>query len=85
MSSVLYVGLFVSPVVYAPDMIPARGQLLYFLNPVAGTLLAFRSVLFASQAFPGLRWAYSSLFSLVVLFIGVRAFQGAERHFADKL
>ncbi|MGH7388993.1 MAG: ABC transporter permease [Candidatus Rokuibacteriota bacterium] len=82
---VLYVGLFLSPVIYAPAMIPGWAHPVYFANPAAGTLLAFRSALFAVEPFPLGQWVYSCVVSLVVLFIGVRMYRVAEMHFADEL
>jgi lipopolysaccharide transport system permease protein len=82
---ILYLGLFVSPVIYSPDMIPARGQLFYFLNPMAGTLLAFRSCLFHDFPFPFEQFAYSCIFSISCLIFGTKMFRRAEVFFADKL
>ncbi len=82
---VLYLGLFVSPVIYSPDKIHAKSQLVYFLNPMAGTLLAFRSCLFNDFPFPFWQWMYSLAFSLVFIIAGIRMYRRADMHFADKL
>jgi lipopolysaccharide transport system permease protein len=81
----LYLGLFVSPVIYAPDMIPEHARDIYLLNPIAGTLLAFRSAFFGPYEFPVMQWAYSLAFSLLVLAVGLWNFQRREVEFADKL
>lgn len=85
LSSALYLGLFVSPVIYAPEMIPDAARLMYFLNPLAGTLLAFRSTLFAPDAFPLWQWTYSLVVSIALLILGVRMYRAAESQFADRL
>ena len=82
---ILYVGLFLSPVIYSPDKIAAKGQFIYFLNPMAATLLAFRSCLFSDFPFPLWKWLYSVVFSLVFLLVGVRMYRRAEIYFADQL
>jgi lipopolysaccharide transport system permease protein len=82
---VLYAGLFISPVIYAVEMIPDRLRVFYFLNPVAGTLLAFRSALFAPFDFPLWQWLYSTVFTIAVLGLGVTMFRRAESRFADEL
>ncbi|MBI5055283.1 MAG: ABC transporter permease [Nitrospirae bacterium] len=82
---ILYLGIFISPVIFAPDMIPARGRFFYFLNPMAGTLLAFRSCMFSDFPFPVSQWAYSAVFSCVILVIGTIMYRHAEIYFADKL
>lgn len=81
----LYLGLFVSPVIFSPDMIPHRARMLYFMNPMAGTLLAFRSCMFDNFPFPLYQWIYSLIFSVVALVIGSIMFRRAEVIFADKL
>lgn len=85
LSFVLYVGLFVSPVIYAVDMIPERFRFLYAMNPMAGSLIAFRSALFDPVDFPLWEWAYASVVSVAVLGLGVAMFRRAESRFADEL
>lgn len=80
-----YLGMFLSPVIYSPDMIPERLQGMYLANPMAGTLLSFRSALCADFPFPGGQWAYSVASSLVLLGAGMLAFQKAERTLAERL
>ncbi len=81
----LYLGIFVSPVIYSPDKITSKSQIAYFLNPMAGTLLAFRSCLFNDFPFPLWQWLYSLVFSLLFLIAGLRMYRRADMHFADKL
>ena len=81
----LYLGLFVSPVVFAPDMIPEKGRIIYFLNPMAGTLLAFRSGLFHDFPFPLWQFAYSSVMSLLLFTISLLVFRRVDIYIADKL
>jgi lipopolysaccharide transport system permease protein len=85
LSFTLYIGLFISPVIYSPDMIPQTARDLYFLNPMAGTLLAFKSCFFGGYPFPLWQWIYSVAFSAVVFLLGVRMYRHAEAIFADKL
>ena len=81
----LYLGLFVSPVIFAPDMIPSKGRIFYFLNPMAGTLLAFRSSLFHDFPFPLWQFTYSVFISLLLFLISILVFQRTEIYIADKL
>jgi lipopolysaccharide transport system permease protein len=66
-------------------MVPERGRLLYFLNPMAGTLVAFRSSIFRVETFPFWQWIYSGAFSLMVFVLGVTMYRASETQFADKL
>lgn len=81
----LYLGMFVSPVIYAPSMIPEDWRTFYLLNPMAGTLLAFRGAFFEPFAFPILPWLYSLAWSVGVLVLGIWLFRRTEMQFADKL
>jgi lipopolysaccharide transport system permease protein len=85
LNAVFYIGLFISPVLYAPDMIPAHAQVIYFINPMAGTLGAFRSCFFSAYPFPWEQWGYSLVVSLLILFLGVRRYRRTETLFADQL
>jgi lipopolysaccharide transport system permease protein len=75
--------LYASPVAYSVDRVPLRYQNVYFLNPLASILEAFRwSLLSVGEV----RWgwfAYSSVVSVAVLFLGAYAFRWMERRFAD--
>ncbi len=82
---ILYVGLFISPVIYAPDMIPVKLRTIYLLNPMAGTLLAFRSCLFNDFPFPFWEFGYSCVVSVIFLVVGTIMFKKSEIYFADKL
>jgi lipopolysaccharide transport system permease protein len=81
----LYIGLFVSPVIFAPSLIPEQWHALYFANPMAGTLMAFRSVLFEAASFPWTTWLYSCAITVIVLSVGIYAFQRSERYFSETL
>ena len=59
---------YVSPVIYSVDMVPEQFQTLYLMNPVAGLLDLFRTILFEG-AVPSL--LYLTLFSLQVASIFV--------------
>lgn len=85
LSLALYVGLFVSPVIFAPEMIPEEARLALYANPMAGTLLAFRAAVFEPMAFPWLAWSWSVLCSGGMLALGIAAFQQVERDLVDRL
>ncbi|ELR97721.1 ABC transporter permease [Gloeocapsa sp. PCC 73106] len=85
LSQILFIGLYVSPVIFAPGLIPAAARPIYFLNPMAGTLLAFRSTLFNEFPFPLWQWIYSIIATIVLLAIGLLIYQKVEAFIADKL
>jgi lipopolysaccharide transport system permease protein len=85
LSQIFYIGLYVSPVIFAPELIPSAARIIYFLNPMAGTLLAFRSCLFNDFAFPVWQWSYSTIATLLIVSISLLIYQRVEAFLADKL
>ena len=85
LSFALYIGIFVSPIIYSPSMLPEKAQLIYSLNPMSGTLLAFRSALFDGFPWPLGEWYYSCGFSVLIAIVGVFIFQRAEQNMSDRL
>lgn len=82
---ILSTGLWISPVIYAPDMIPNALRGVYHLNPMVGLLLAFRATLFADFPLPTWEWGYSGLATAAILALGVWAFRRVETELADRL
>jgi lipopolysaccharide transport system permease protein len=81
----LTIGLWLAPVIYAPDMIPGGVRQLYHLNPTAGALLAFRAVLFDGIPFPVTEFAYSVVSSFIIFALGIRVFRRTELRLVDRL
>ncbi|MGE3267344.1 MAG: ABC transporter permease [Chloroflexota bacterium] len=81
----LSIGLWLSPVIYAPKMIPQPLDALYHLNPMVGILLAFRATLFDGFPLPTWEWASSGVCTVIVLALGIWAFRRTEASLADRL
>jgi lipopolysaccharide transport system permease protein len=82
---VLSVGLWLSPVIYAPSMIPESIRPLYHLNPMVGVLLGFRAALFDGFPVPTWELLYSAACSVALLAVGIWAFRRSEVQLADRL
>lgn len=85
LSFVLSIGLWLSPVIYAPSMIPDRLRDLYHLNPMVGILLGFRAALFDGFPIPVWELGYSAICAAVILTLGIWAFRRTEVQLADRL
>jgi lipopolysaccharide transport system permease protein len=81
----LYIGLFLSPVLHAPEIVPPAARDLVFLNPMAGPLLGFRAVLFADIAFPWVPVLYSLAVAIAVLVMALFVFRRVERVLIDTI
>jgi lipopolysaccharide transport system permease protein len=77
-------GLYVSPVGFSTNAVPAQWRLLYSLNPMVGVIDGFRWCILAGQArlyLPGL--IISVLVAGFFLWFGVYRFRKTERTLAD--
>jgi lipopolysaccharide transport system permease protein len=77
-------GLYVSPVGFSTNAVPAQWRLLYSLNPMVGVIDGFRWCILAGQArlyLPGL--IISVLVAGFFLWFGVHRFRKTERTLAD--
>ncbi len=80
----IQMGLFVTPVIYPVNYVPARWQLLMGLNPMTGVVIGFRHALLGTP----MSWDVVgvSLMTCVFLFvIGLFVFRRLETEFADIL
>ncbi len=83
MTLLVQLWMFASPVVYPTSIVPEEYHLIYALNPMAGVIESFRSVLLGTTAFPTQMLLVSTLASLVIFAIGAFYFKQTERYFAD--
>jgi lipopolysaccharide transport system permease protein len=77
------VGLFVSPIAYPFQQVPANLQPVYALNPVVGLVEASRWALFGTADVPWFVILVPIVTCVVLLVSGAIYFQRAERSFAD--
>jgi lipopolysaccharide transport system permease protein len=81
---VVQFGLFISPVGFSTDVIPANWRLLYSLNPVVGVIDGFRWAICRGEShiyLPGFILSLLVIFSF--LWIGIWYFRKTEKGFAD--
>jgi len=81
----LTIALWLSPVIYAPEMIPHGFVDVFHMNPMSGILMGFRAALFEEVTMPTWEWVYSAVASVVLLLIGVWAFRRTELRMVDRL
>ena len=76
---------YASPVGYATDAVPLELRSVYFLNPLAGLLDAFRWSLLGTSLPPLWVLGYSAGLSIAVFLWGMYGFRRVERTLADVL
>jgi lipopolysaccharide transport system permease protein len=78
------VWFYASPILYPVSAVPLDWQAWYLLNPMAGIVTAYRSVLLHHEP-PGYDLYWAAAISLVTLLAGYRLFRATESQFADVL
>lgn len=78
----LQLWFFMTPVIYSIGFVPERYQWLMNLNPMAGTIDAFRAAVLGQPVNVG-AWLVSASVAVLTLLVGLVWFSKLERKFAD--
>lgn len=78
----MQIWFYATPILYPVSSVPENLRVIYFLNPMAGVIVAYRAVLLY-QELPGLYLLVSSGVALVILLFGYWFFKRVEFQFAD--
>lgn len=77
-------GIYVSPVGFSSEVVPAQWRYLYDLNPIVGPIDGFRwALLGGNSPLNVLDMGISCASIVVLLWIGIAHFRATERGFAD--
>ena len=82
----MQVGIYASPVAYSTSLVPEGWRTLYYLNPMAGLIDAFRWAVLGGEFtpwWPGIGLSFGVM--LVLLICGLLYFRATERSFADNI
>ncbi len=80
---VLQIWMYASPVIYPLSAVPAEWKTLYLLNPMAGIIDSFRTVMIGSGPPDTMALAFGAAGALLALIVGYSVFKGLERWYAD--
>src|SRR4029078_12637498 len=78
-------GLFISPVGFSSDVIPAKCQWLYALNPMVGVIDGFRWCIVKNAPNPLFHYPFYISLAVAVFFVwlSIHSFLKMEKNFAD--
>lgn len=76
---------YLSPIAYSTTLIPAKWQVVYALNPMAGVVNGFRWALLDTPTPPDIRLLASVAVSILLLVSGLLYFRNMEKTFADTI
>lgn len=79
----LMVWMYLTPIIYPPEIIPSNLTALFNLNPMMGIINAYRNVLLHGVAPPISSFVYATIFSVVIFLAGFTFFRKRSRYFAD--
>lgn len=79
---VIQLWFYASPIIYPVTLVPERYRMLYFLNPMAGILEAYRAIILY-QSLPGASLLISGIEAILLLAFGYWVFKKVEFQFAD--
>ena len=76
------IWMFVSPVVYSPELVPGKWRLIYYLNPMVGLVQGFRAGLLG-ESMPLFAGLSTIIFTSLTLFVALVVFRRTEKSMAD--
>lgn len=82
-SFIIQLLMYASPVIYTLESVPAKWRNLVMMNPLAPIIEAFRYAFLGCGDFYTVYYIKSLIITAIILFIGLFAFNKAEKSFAD--
>ncbi|MCL5783766.1 MAG: ABC transporter permease [Patescibacteria group bacterium] len=79
----LTVWMYLTPVIYSPELIPPRLRFLFGLNPMTGIINAYRNTVLYGVMPPAQSFIFSVVISFGLLIIGYVLFKNRAKYFAD--
>jgi lipopolysaccharide transport system permease protein len=81
----LTIGLFIHPILYLPNAIPAAVRPVIYLSPFSYLIFCWQDVLFYGEVGWIWAWVVSVAFAVLLLALGARVFIVTKNHFGDFL
>jgi ABC-type polysaccharide/polyol phosphate export permease len=81
----LMVWMYLTPVFYPPELIPAHLTPIFNLNPMMGIINSYRNVVLHAALPPGESFLYAAVFSVTIFLLGFVFFRRRSRYFADTI
>jgi len=82
---VLMLWMYITPVIYPVDMVPAQFRFIYQLNPMSVIINAYRQSILSGSPPKFSSLAIAFFVSFIVLLLGLRYFKNQEKTFADNV
>lgn len=79
----LTIWMYLTPVIYSPQLIPENLKIFFFLNPMTGIINAYRDTILYGNPIQWIHFSYSFIISLSILILGYIYFKKRSKNFAD--
>lgn len=79
----LTIWMYLTPIIYSPELIPNHLRPYFSLNPMTGIINAYRNTILYGAAPPWQSFSFSILISLVIFLFGYWFFKNRSKYFAD--
>jgi lipopolysaccharide transport system permease protein len=77
--------MYATPVIYPISQVPEKFRIYLMLNPISPIIETFRYSIFGVGTFSWIFLAYSAVFMIVTLFVGIIVFNQVEKSFMDTI
>lgn len=82
---VMMAWMYLTPIMYTPDMIPEKYKTLFELNPMCSIIVAYRDILYYQQAPDMISLLWSAIIGIIFLVSGFGVFGQLKKKFAESL
>jgi ABC-2 type transport system permease protein len=79
----LSMWMYLTPVLYPPEIVPESARLIFNLNPMTPLINSYRNIILYQVFPPWQSFAYSAVVSLVTYILGLTIFKKLSKNFAD--
>lgn len=85
LSIVQLAWMYLTPIMYSGDIIPARYKPLFLLNPMTSIITAYRDILYYGRAPESITLLQAGSLSIIVFVVGIIVFDKLKFRFAEEL
>lgn len=82
---VMMAWMYLTPIMYTPDMVPEQYRLLFNINPMCSIIIAYRDILYYKRTPVMSTLLYSAGLGIILLVVGFMVFSLLKKKFAESL
>lgn len=80
---ILTVWMYLTPIIYPPELIPENVRFIFGLNPMVGIINAYRNTILYGVPPPWISFTFSIIISIILFILGIFVFRKLSRSFAE--